>query len=59
MHCSLDSSRSKNVFYRGIDCMEKFFADLKKYATELINYEEKEMLPSINEEVATKCLQNL
>ena len=39
--------------------MEKFFADLKKYATELINYEEKEMLPSINEEVATKCLQNL
>ena len=30
-HCSFDSS--KNIFYRGVDCMKKFCADLKKHAT--------------------------
>ena len=31
--------------------MKKFCADLRKHATEIINYEKKEMLPLIDEEI--------
>ena len=39
--CSFDSSKSKHNFYRGVNCLKKFCADLKNQATEIINYEKK------------------
>ena len=38
-------AKAKMIFYRGVDCMKKFCADLKKHAREIINNEKKEMLP--------------
>ena len=38
-------AKAINNFQGGADCMKKFCADLKKHATESINYEKKEMLP--------------
>ena len=42
---SFDSKQNKHSFYRGKDCIKIFFGDLKKLATKIINYEEKEMIP--------------
>ena len=42
--CLFDSIKSKHDFYRGTDCMIKVCADLRKHATEIINYEKKENL---------------
>ena len=50
-HCSFDSSESELNFYRGADCLEKFCADIKDHAAEIINYGEKEMLPLTDEEI--------
>ena len=47
---SFDSTKDKNHYYRGIDCIEKFCKKLKDYAREIINYEEKEMIPLADEE---------
>ena len=44
-HCPFDSGKSKHDFCRGADCIKKFCADLRKHATERINYQEKERLP--------------
>ena len=38
-------------FYRGKDCIEKFCEDLKELRTEIINFEEKEMIPLTNKEI--------
>ena len=38
-------------FYRGKDCMKKFCKDLKELRTEIINFEEKEMIPLTNKEI--------
>ena len=45
--------RQKNMryFYRGKDCIEKFCRDLKELRTEIINFEEKEMIPLTNKEI--------
>ena len=48
--CSFDSTKDKNDYYRGIDCIEKFRKKLKDYAREIINYEEKETIPLADEE---------
>ena len=42
-HCSFDNAKSSLDYYRGQDCKEKFCKDLKKHATQIINYEKKEM----------------
>ena len=51
-HCSLDESKNKLNYYRGEDCMKKFFKDLRTHATKIINYEKKKMIPlTIKEEI--------
>ena len=40
-HCSFDKSKNKLDYYRGKDCMKKFCKDLRRHATEIINYEKK------------------
>ena len=48
--CSFDSSENKLDYYRGRDCIEKLCKKLKEHAMEIINYEEKEMIPLTDEE---------
>ena len=43
-NCSFDSTKRKLDCYSGKDCMGRFCKDLKKHATEIINYEKKEMI---------------
>ena len=50
-YCSFDSSGSKYDFYIAADCMNNSYSDLKKHASEIINYEKKEMLPLRDEEI--------
>ena len=38
-NCSFDSAKNKLDCYRGKDCLEKFFKNLKEHATKIINYE--------------------
>ena len=38
-------------FYRGKDCIENFCNYLKELGTEIINFEEKEMMPLTNKEI--------
>ena len=42
---SFDSKENKHNFYRGRDCIEKFCKNLKELGTEIINYEEKDIIP--------------
>ena len=42
---SFDSKQNKHSFYRGKDCIKKFCGDLKEFATKIISYGEKEMIP--------------
>ena len=44
-HCSVDVTKNNLDYYRGQDCMKKFFKGLKEHATKIINYEKKEMIP--------------
>ena len=39
-----DSKENKHNFYRGRDCIKKFWRNLKKLATKIINYEDKEII---------------
>ena len=43
-HCTFDTTKNK-LDYRGKDCMKNFCKDLEKHATEIINYEKKEIIP--------------
>ena len=36
--CSFDNTKNKHYFYRGKDCVEKFYKDLKELETEIINF---------------------
>ena len=47
--CSFDKSENKHTYYRGRDCMKRFFNDLKKNVTGITNYEMKPMI-ALNEE---------
>ena len=44
-HCSFDETKNKLDYYRGEDCMKKFYKDLREHATKIINYEKKDMIP--------------
>ena len=43
--CSFDKKENKLNYYREKDCIEKLCKKLKEHAMEIINYEEKEMIP--------------
>ena len=49
--CSFDETKNRRYFHRGKDCIEKFCKDLKELKTEIINLEEKEMMPLTNKEI--------
>ena len=38
-HCSFDATKNKLDYYRGQDCMKKFYKDLKEWAEKIINFE--------------------
>ena len=57
--CSFDDTKNKRYFYRGKDCIEKFCKDLKELGTEIINFEEKEMIPLTNKEINSYEKQKL
>ena len=42
---SFDATKNRHYFYRGKDCIKIFCKKLKELETEIINYEEKEMMP--------------
>ena len=44
-------TKNKCYFDSGKDCIEKFCKDLKELGTEIINFEEKEMIPLTNKEI--------
>ena len=48
---SFDDTKNRHYFYRRKDCIEKFCKDLKELGTEIINFEEKEMIPLTNKEI--------
>ena len=39
--CSFDESKTELIYYRGKDCMEKFYNDLKDQAMKIINHKKK------------------
>ena len=41
--CSFDETKNRHKFYSRKDCIQRFCNDLKELATEIINYEEKEI----------------
>ena len=43
--------KNRRYFCRGKDCIEKFCKDLKELGTEIINFEEKEMVSLTNKEI--------
>ena len=49
----------KCSFYRGKECIETFCKDLKELGTEMINFEEKEMIPLTNKEMKSYEKQNV
>ena len=49
-HYLFDETKSKLDYYRGEDCMKKFFKDLREHATKKINYEKKDMIPLTKKE---------
>ena len=48
--CLFDESKNKLNYYRGNDCMKKFFEDLRIHTTKIINYEKKKIIPLTTEE---------
>ena len=49
-HCSFDTTKNKLDCCRGKNCMKNVCLNLKEYATKIINYEKKEMIPLTKEE---------
>ena len=47
---SFGSKENKHNVYRGRDCIKRFCSDRKELGTEIINFEEKEMIPLIHNE---------
>ena len=41
--CSFNSKENKHNFYRGRDCIKRFYSDLKELGTKIVNYKQKEM----------------
>ena len=44
-HCSFDESKNKLNYYRGDDCMNKFYKDLGEHTTKIKNHEKKKLTP--------------
>ena len=42
--CSFDTSKNKQSYYRGKDCMEIFCKDLRHQAMKIVDYEKKKMI---------------
>ena len=40
-NCSFDAAKNKLDYFRGRDCMEKFFKDLRVHAMRIVNYKKK------------------
>ena len=49
--CSGDDTKNRRYFYRGKDCIEKFCKDLKELGMEIINFEEKEIMPLTSKDI--------
>ena len=49
-NCSFDKTKNKLDYYRGKDCIKKFYKDLREHATKIINYEKKKMIPLTTKE---------
>ena len=49
-HCSFNKSKNKLNFYRGEVCKKTFCKDLREYATKIIKYEKKDMIPLTKKE---------
>ena len=49
-HCSFDTTKNKLDYYRGKNRMKNVCLDLREHATEIINYDKKDMVPSTKEE---------
>ena len=47
---TFDSKQNKHSFYRGKDCIKSFCSDLKELETKIVNYEQHEMIPLIDNE---------
>ena len=47
---SFDKSNNKLSYYRGEDCMKRFYKDLKDHATKIIDFKKKTMIPLTKEE---------
>ena len=48
--CSFNSKENKHNFYRGRDCIKRFYSDLKELRTKIVNYKQKEMTPLTDSE---------
>ena len=58
-NCSFDETKNKLHFYRGKDCMEKFWKDLRHHAMKISNYKEKQMIPVTDKETTSYEKQNV
>ena len=57
-HClhivyTFDTTKNKPDYYRGKNCMQNFWLDLKEHATIIINYGKKEIIPLTKKEEKT------
>ena len=57
--CSFDATTNILDYYRGIDCIKELCKKLKKHAIEIINCEEKEMIPLTEKETKSYEVQQL
>ena len=57
--CSFDDTKNRQYLYRGKDRIENFCKDLKELRMEIINFEEKEMIPLTNKEIKSHEKQNV
>ena len=44
-------TENKHTLYRGEDCMKKFCSSLRDHATNIVNFENKKILPYKKEEL--------
>ena len=49
-NCSFDKSNNKLSYYRGEDCMKRFYKDLKNHGTKIIDFKKKTMISLTKEE---------
>ena len=49
--CFFDSTKNKNGYFRGEDCIKRLCEKFIELALEIINYEENEMIPLIDEDI--------